>query len=43
MMYYGLYSIHSKAENDYKFAQTHRRRKGWGYGTAAPPDFKSAP
>ena len=25
------------------FAVFHRWRKGWGYGAAAPPDFKGTP
>ena len=27
----------------YLYAIIHRRRKGWGYGAAAPPDSNGAP
>ena len=27
----------------YMHSYYHRRRKGWGYGAAAPPHFKGAP
>ena len=33
----------SKVFDKVPHEQLHRRRKGWGYGAAAPPDFKGAP
>ena len=39
---YNLY-IHIHVANYLCIAIAHRRRKGWGYGAAAPPDFKSTP
>ena len=36
-------SIWTTINITHRYLADHRRRKGWGYGASAPPDFKSTP